>query len=62
MGCFTRCDKNYTTVAPNYMLKNSKRILLVSKTCKEYRNKNKIIPPKRALMDIKKYSIITQRP
>jgi len=38
------------------MLKYSKRMLSVSKTCEEDRNKNKIISPKRALMNTKEYS------
>jgi len=38
------------------MLKNSKRMLSVSKICEEDRNKNKIISPERTLMNTKEYS------
>ena len=35
------CNKNYVTLDPNYMLKNLKKILLISETCKKDKNKNK---------------------
>jgi len=37
------CNKNYVTLDPNYIIKNSKRTLLISRTCEKDKNKNKIL-------------------
>jgi len=40
--CLLGCNKNYVTLALNYMLENSKRIILVSENYRRDRNKNVI--------------------
>ena len=35
-----RCNKNYAALALNYILKNSKRTVLVSEICRRDKNNN----------------------